>query len=278
MEYSITEQMLNQLNKSLKNINDASNDIEKLAKVISKKLDEDGRIIFVGAGLSPEMAKIIIDELWFNFQIKKGKILSLTAARNYVEDTDTWKELEEVSSTSIFELDELGLNNKDLVIGLSSSGKTQYVVSAIKYAHDIGCETAAITDVDNSMIGENANYIINTKFSKPPILGLNAAEGGTIQKIILDLLIYNAMSFSGRVYKNLLVYMKPVSAKIERYCIETILKLTELNEEEAIALFEKSNKRLEIAILSTLLGCSFEESETKLIENKYNFNKIFSGI
>ena len=164
MKYSITKQMLNKITESTSNIESVIFDIEKLAKRISEKLNEEGRIIFVGAGISSEMSKIIIDELWFNFSIPKGKFLSLTSARNYVEYIDTWKELEELSSTSIFELDELGLKNNDIVIGLSSSGKTQYVLSAVKYAHDIGCLTACITDINNSEISKYSNFKVNTKF------------------------------------------------------------------------------------------------------------------
>lgn len=278
MKNTITNQMLSRIEQSSKNIYDVSNEIENLSKLISNKFDEEGRIIFIGAGLSSEMARIIIDELWFNFQIKKGKFISLTAAKKYIEDTDTWKELEEVASTSIFELDELGLNESDLVIGLSASGRTQYVVSAIKYAHDIGCVTASVTDVDKSIIGEYSDYIINTKFGNPPILGLNAAEGGTIQKIILDLLIYNAMSISGRIYKNTLVLMKPVTSKIEKYCIESLSTLLNISYDKAKYIFEKNNKSLEISLITNLLNCSAEEAKVKLKENKYNFNKIFEGI
>ncbi len=276
MKYSITKQLLNKLNESTSNIESVSSDIEKLAKRISEKLNEEGRIIFVGAGLSSEMSRIIIEELWFNFQIPKGKFLSLTAARNYVEDTDTWKELEEVSSTSIFELDELGLTEKDIVIGLSSSGKTQYVLSAVKYAHDIGCLTACITDIDNSEISEYSNFKVNTKFGLPPILGLNAAEGGTIQKIILDLIIYNAMSFAGRIYKNHLVYMKPVSSKIEQYCINTIMELTNLSEEESIKVFDECGKRLEVAVIVASKGCDVQKAKEEILINDRDFNKILN--
>lgn len=266
--------MLDKLNNSGSYLETIGKDIEALAEKISQKLSTEGRVIFVGAGLSSEMARIIIDELWFNFQIQKGKFISLTAARNYVEDTDTWKELEEVSSTSIFELNELGLNSNDIVIGLSSSGKTQYVVSAIKYAHDIGCETAAVTDIDNSLIGENADYVINTKFGTPPIVGLNAAEGGTIQKIILDLLIYNAMSLSGRIYENHLVFMQPVSAKIKSYCISTIVNLLKTDEASAKELLTTASGRLEVALIMGLKSCTPRDAETLLEGNDYNFYRI----
>lgn len=274
MSNKTTELMLGKLNETNKNIELITKDIEKLAKVISEKISSEGRIIFIGAGLSSEMARIIIDELWFNFQIVKQKFITLTAAKSYIENTDKWKELEEVPSASVFELDEIGLNNKDIVIGLSSSGRTQYVVSGVKYAKDLGCTTASITDTDKTIIGEYSDYIINTKFGLPPIIGLNSAEGGTTQKIILDLLIYNAMAFSGRIYKNSLVFMQPVSEKIRSYCIETLIKLFDVNIAEAEKLLKTSDDRLEIAIIRQSKNCTVKEAQKILVDNNYDFNKI----
>lgn len=276
MQNKISDNMLKRLESTLVNIDSIKDQILEVSNAISNKLQEEGRIIFVGAGMAPEMVKIIFDELWFNFQITGGKFASLTAARNYVQDTDKWKELEEIYSASIFELDEIGINKNDLLIGISASGQTQYVLSAIKYAHDLGCTTAAVTDFSDTKIYDYADYVINTGFGKPPILGLNTGIGATLQKIVIDLLIYNSMAISGRIYKDHLVFMKPVSSKIYNYCIQTIEALLDIDQDKARDLFEDSNKQLEIALIRGKHNCSIEEANQILIDNNNNFNKIFA--
>lgn len=268
--------MINRLGENLKEIESANEEVIKVSQEISNKLSGDGRVIFVGAGMAPEMVRIILDELWFNFQIKRGKFVTLTAARNYVQDTDKWKELEEVSSASIFELDEIGLESNDLVIGLSASGETQYVVSAIKYAHDIGCITAAVTDFLDTKLEQHSDFVINTNFGQPPILGLNTGSGATIQKVIIDLLIYNSMLLSGKIYKGYLVFMKPVSSKIYGYCIKTIENLLNISNKEAIKLFESVDSKLELALITKFKNCNVSEAKEILKDNDFNFNKIMN--
>ncbi len=273
---SLTQRMLNKIKSSLTFIGNEEEKIFELANIISKKINqEDGRVIFVGAGISPEISKTIIDELWFNFQIGKDKFLVLTAAKNYSDSLEKWKELEEVFSVSIFELDEINISSNDMIICLSSSGKTAYVVSALKYSKSLGCKTALITDVKSSEAVVYADYIINTNFNDPIIDGLNSAEGGTIQKIILDLLFYNAMDISGRIYKDKLVYMKPISKKLKGYCIDVIKELLDINNDlNANDLLSKYDNSLELTIICEKLNINPEKAKSLIQENKFNMNKI----
>ncbi len=249
-------------------------DVDKLSSVIAEMINSDeGRIIFIGAGISPEIAQTIINELWFNFQIKKDKFITLVAAKSFINNLEEWKELEEIKSTSIFELDEIGLNNNDLVIGLSSSGKTEYVVSSLKYAKDLGCKTAILTNAERSLATQYSDIVLNTNQNNPIVSNLNAAEGGTIQKIALDSIIYLAMVKIGRIYKEKLVFMKPVSKKIEKYCIEAIKELTDESEEKVISTFNAMGKNMEISTLSLLKDIDEAAARKLLKDNHNNFVK-----
>ncbi len=275
MKNKLLNKFRDKINTTLNQLDSIEPEIESLAKRISEIIQkEEGRIIFVGAGISADMAEIIIEEMWFNFQIPVGKFISLTAAKSYAQSVEKWKELEELSQTSVFELEEINLEKNDLLIGLSSSGKTKYVVAALTYAMQQGCETALITDMGNTELTEKTTFSINTKFGNPIVTGLNAAEGSTVQKIILDNVIYLAMELSGRIYKDHLVYMKPVSQKIEKYCVNVLSNLLDVTYEEAQEKFEANERSLELSIISSLKGVSTDEARDLLFEHKGNFNKI----
>ncbi len=251
------------------------NEIEKLSDLIAEKVQKDeGRIIFVGAGISADMARIIIDEMWFNFQIDNEKFLSITAAKSYASSLEKWKELEEMPSVSVFELESLNLNKEDLLIGLTSSGKTQYVTSAIDFAKKLGCQTAVITDMQKVKTNTKVDFEIHTNFGEPTIIGLNTAEGSTVQKIMIDNVIYLAMEKSGRIWNDSLVFMIPVSEKIEKYCIDVITKILKVDENNAKELLYKYDKSLELVLISELKKVSIDDAKTLLKDNGNNFNKI----
>lgn len=258
------------------NIKNIENEIMNLSKSVTKKIRGEGRIIFIGAGISSEISKMIIDELWFDFQIPKFKFLSLTGSRNFVDSLDSWKELEEISSASIFELDELQIDKNDLVIALSSSGKTEYVLGALSYANDLGCETAIITDTNNSEKFVKTDHFLNANFSNPIILGLNAAEGASIQKIVIDLIIYNSMEEIGRIWKNELIFIRPISKKLEKYCIEVISRLLNIDYKNSIKIFNENNRSLEVSIITQIKNISKEEALSLLKKYPYDFKKIIS--
>lgn len=271
---SLTNDILNRTFEMQKVLFKSKKDIEEISKKISEKILSEGRIIFIGVGYCPEITKSIIKELWFNFQIDKSKFLSLTAAKGFASVIENWKELENLSSVSIFELDEIGLNNTDLIIGLSTSGISDYISSSLKYAKELGCETAVITNTSNLKTLKYIDYKIDTKFSNPTINGLSSAEGGTIQKIIIDLLIYNAMQYSGRIYKNNLVYIIPISNKLEEYSISIIMDILKINKDKAKILFKLNKKSTEITLITEIKKITSIEAKILIKKYNYDFNKI----
>lgn len=276
MKNNLLNDLRNKIKKSLNFIEKIEDDIEGLSNEIASMIEyKVGRIIFVGAGISADMAKIIIDELWFNFQIPKGKFISITAGRSYADSLEKWKELEELPQTSAFELGEFNIGPDDLVIGLSSSGKTQYVISALEMAIREGSKTALITDTSNAQLIDKVDFTINTNFGEPIILGLNSADGSTTQKIILDSILYLSLEKSGRIYKKHLVYMIPVSKKIEGYCLKVISNLVKVDEDEAKKLLFENDGSLELTLISSLKKISTDEARELLSLKKGNFNKIF---
>ena len=274
MDKNIFDSILENTFSRKNNIKDLKKEIQTLSQWIVKTLKNDGRIIFIGAGISSEMVRIIIEELWFNFSINKNKFIVISAAKKYIDDVEKWKELEEISSISVFELDELNLKPNDLIIGITCSGKTEYVMGALSYAHDLKCKTSIITENKQLNFNNKVDLVLCPKSSQVSILGLCSAEGGSIQKILLDLILYGSMEEIGRIWNGYLIFMKPVSKKLYDYCIYTLMKLLRINKSEAIDLFTESENRLEIAILSRINKITIIKAEELIENNEYDFRKI----
>ncbi|BDU67438.1 MAG: hypothetical protein TYPL_0910 [Candidatus Tyloplasma litorale] len=280
MKNETSKKILNKIKNSIDILFEIEKEIYELSLKIAKKLKkgEKGRVVFIGAGIASELAKVIIDELWFTFQIDSKKFVALTAAKDYenVIEQGEWKKFEEIASAPILQLDSINLTKEDLVICLSASGKTQYIKYAMKYAHEIGCLIALITDFEETLMNKYVDIKINTQFGPSILIGLNAADGGTIQKIVLDLLIYNSMEILGRIWKGHLVYIRPSSKKIMNDCIRIICEIVSCSFEYALKLFQKNNNELETAIVSELLKLDYQSSRKVIENNDYDFNRIFN--
>ncbi len=264
----------NKIINALDKIDYSQTAIDVVADLIADKIEnKSGRVIFIGAGISADIANIVVNQLKFDFQVE-DVFISITAGKKYGDLIVKWKELEEIPSVSIFELNSVEINSNDILFAFSASGKTKYIISAIKYAKERGCKTVLMTDFDNSTAYRVADYVINTNFGKPSIIGLNPADGGTIQKIYIDNLIFTSLEKAGRLYKGNIVFLRPITKKIERNCIEIICNLTNLSVEEATLALNKNNRSLEHTIISTLKNVDYNEADKMLIENNFNFNKI----
>lgn len=276
MKNNIFDSMVEKTFSQKEGVKNMKKEIIQLSNWVVETIKNNGRVIFVGAGISSEIPRAITEELWFNFSLEKEKFIIISAAKNFIMDIEHWKELEEISSISIFELDELNLSKNDLVIGITCSGKTEYVIGAIKYANDLNCKTAMITENINISVESKPNLILCSKLNSPTIFGLCSAEGGTIQKMITDLVVYSAMEQMGRIWKGYLIFMKPVSKKLQDYCIFTIMKLLKTSRADAEKLFEKNNRKLEQTILAGVKNLSSNEAEKLLKNNEYDFLKLIS--
>ena len=120
-------------------------------------------------------------------------------------------------STSLCEEDlkGIGLNSKDLVIGLSASGRTPYVIYGLRYAGSIGCSTVAIACNKDSLVGKEADVAIEPVTGPEVLTGSTRLKAGTAQKIILNMISTGSMAMTGRVYQNLMIEVKPLNEKLK---------------------------------------------------------------
>lgn len=117
--------------------------VEKAVDAIYMQLLNGGRIFYVGAGTSGRLVVLDSAECPPTFgtnpelvqSIIAGGLDAMLAAVEDVEDDE---------GMSIKNLKERNLESKDVVIGISASGRTPFSLSALEYANQLGCLTIAI--------------------------------------------------------------------------------------------------------------------------------------
>lgn len=187
--------------------------IEKLVSQIVIRMEQGGRIFYMGAGTSGRLGVLDASEIPPTFGMPKTLVVGLiaggdTALRNPVERAEDniqagWEELQAHN-----------INEKDTVIGIAASGTTPYVVGALRAARQHGILTASIASNPNSPIAKEAEIAIEMIVGPEFVTGSSRMKSGTGQKMILNMITTATMIKLGRVKGNRMVNMQLSNDKL----------------------------------------------------------------
>ena len=187
--------------------------IEKLVEQIIPRMQQSGRIFYMGAGTSGRLGVLDASEIPPTFGMPNTLVIGLIAGgekalRNPVEKAEDnmeagWQELQAHN-----------INSKDTVIGIAASGTTPYVVGALREARKNNILTASISSNPNSPIAQEADIVIEMIVGPEFVTGSSRMKSGTGQKMILNMITTSVMIKLGRVKGNRMVNMQLSNAKL----------------------------------------------------------------
>ncbi|MBK9271533.1 MAG: N-acetylmuramic acid 6-phosphate etherase [Saprospiraceae bacterium] len=207
-------------------------EIASLVENLVPRMQEGGRLFYIGAGTSGRLGVVDASECPPTFGVPHDWVIGLIAggdrairkAVEFAEDDDNaaWKEL------SDFIPDEM-----DTVVGIASSGTTPYVLGGLRDAQSAGLLTACICCNPNSPISQYANHKIECIVGPEYITGSTRLKSGTAQKLILNMISSSVMIRLGRVKGNKMVDMALSNQKLIDRGIKMITHLTQLDAADA---------------------------------------------
>lgn len=212
--------------------------VEKFLDQLIPKMQQGGRLFYIGAGTSGRLGIIDASECPPTFGVSDDMVIGLIAggdrairkAVEFAEDSTTgaWKDL------SAYYIDSL-----DTVVGLAASGTTPYVVHGLKECKAHGIGTACICCNPDSPASEYADYKIEVIVGPEFISGSTRLKSGTAQKLVLNMISTALMIGLGRVHDNKMVHMQLSNRKLVLRGIAMIREAFEISEEEAEHLLKK---------------------------------------
>lgn len=187
--------------------------IEKLVSGIVPRMQQGGRIFYMGAGTSGRLGVLDASEIPPTFGMPNTLVIGLIAGgdkalRNPVEKA------EDNTEAGWQELKAYNINDKDTVIGIAASGTTPYVVGALHEARKHGILTASISSNPDSPIAQEADIAIEMIVGPEFVTGSSRMKSGTGQKMILNMITTATMIKLGRVKGNRMVNMQLSNAKL----------------------------------------------------------------
>jgi N-acetylmuramic acid 6-phosphate etherase len=237
--------------------------IEKAVIEVIDSFQRGGRLIYLGAGTSGRLGVLDAVECMPTFGSSEemvqgflaGGMKAFTKAVEGAEDSEDLG-VEDVKSISI--------NENDTLVGIAASGRTPYVIGALKYARNAGAKTVSLSCNKNSEIGKFADIAIEVETGPEILTGSTRLKAGTAQKLVLNMISTASMIGIGKVYKNLMVDVQPTNLKLVERSKRIIMQAAETDYSTAEQYYQKANSNVKAAIIMILLQCTFEEALEKL--------------
>jgi N-acetylmuramic acid 6-phosphate etherase len=189
--------------------------IARAVDEIAKSLRSGGRLFYVGAGTSGRLAVLDAAECPPTFGTPPGMVQAIIAGgaralRHAAEDA------EDSAADGARDLRRAGVKRGDVVVGLSASGTTQYVLGALDFAKRRGLMTIGVTANARSPLARLARIAIAPDTGPEAIAGSTRLKAGTAQKLVLNLLSTAAMVRLGRIYDNWMVHVALTNQKLRQ--------------------------------------------------------------
>lgn len=205
--------------------------IEKMITAVSQKMNDGGRLFYIGAGTSGRLGILDASECPPTYGVPQGLVIGIIAGGkkaiiNAVENAEDnteqgWKDLQAHN-----------INEADIVIGIASSGTTPYVIGALKKCKENNIITGSIACNPDSPVSEVSDYPVEVIVGPEFVTGSTRMKSGTAQKMILNMVSTAAMIQLGRVEDNKMVNMRLTNVKIINRGIRMLMERSGIKDEK----------------------------------------------
>ncbi len=212
--------------------------IEALVNATVERLQQGGRLFYIGAGTSGRLGIVDASECPPTYGVPHGMVVGIiaggdTAIRKAVEfaeddEQQAWKDLQEHH-----------ISEKDIVVGIAASGRTPYVIGGLNACRERGITTGCIVCNAGSAVAAAAEFPVEVVTGAEFVTGSTRMKAGTAQKLALNMLTTSTMIKLGRVKGNKMVDMQLSNHKLVDRGIRMVMEELGVGRAEAGALLQK---------------------------------------
>lgn len=232
--------------------------IERAVDAITRSIADGGRLIYIGAGTSGRLAALDAAECPPTFGVSSRLVQAVVAGGRRAL-TRAAEDVEDSAAQGAGDLAEKKISARDIVVGVTASGRTPYVLGALRFARKRGAATVLLTSNRNSPGTLLADIRIVPQTGPEVIAGSTRMKAGTAQKLILNMLSTATMIRLGRVYNNWMVDLNMTNEKLRGRGLRILEQATGASAPDAKrALAQAGTIRLALVMLKT--GMSLAES------------------
>jgi len=241
--------------------------IARAVDAIVNSLQRGGNLYYVGAGTSGRLAVVDAAECPPTFGTPPRKVRAVIAGgaralQHAVEGA------EDSTRSGVRDLRRAGVSNRDVVVGLSASGTTRYVLGALLFARRIGAVTIGVTSNPRSPLAKRSEISIAPDTGPEAIAGSTRLKAGTAQKLVLNLLSTTAMVRLGRIYENWMIHVALTNQKLRRRGARILEEAAGVAPRTAKHALRQSGHNLPVALVMLKTGASVGDAKRSLAKSR----------
>lgn len=233
--------------------------IAKAVDIITEILRKEGKLFYIGAGNSGRLGVLDAAEMPSTYGTDPKLVKGIIAGGGEA----LWRfvgEIEDDEEAGVSDLLAGGFSSKDVLVGLSASGRTPYVIAALKEARKMGAKTIAVTCNPNSEMTRIVDVAITPVVGPEVVTGSSRMKAGTAQKLVLNMLSTATMIKLGKIYENFMIDLKPINEKLRERAKRIVMALTEADYETADKALEEAQSNIKAAVVMIKAGVSHEKA------------------
>jgi N-acetylmuramic acid 6-phosphate etherase len=246
-------------------------------ELVVAAFESGGRLIYVGAGTSGRLGVLDASECPPTF-LSDPRMVQGVIAGGWEALRRSIEGAEDHPQDGAAKMDEMQVDAKDVVFGITTGGTTPYVHGAIQRARQLGAKTIFFGCVKEEHVSDEADVSIRVLVGPEIVTGSTRMKAGTATKMVLNMVTTIAMVRIGKVYQNLMVDVNTrANKKLVDRGTRMIQTVTGLDRAAAGELLQRSGGHVKTALVMHARGVDRAEAERLLAEQKGHVARILEA-
>jgi N-acetylmuramic acid 6-phosphate etherase len=250
--------------------------IARAVDLVVAARQQGGRLVYVGAGTSGRLGLLDAVECPPTFGTAPEEVVGLLAGGDGAFAVAV-EGAEDDADLAVADLEALEVGPGDVVVGLAASGRTPYVVAALHHAGRVGAGTVSVACNAGSPVSALADVAVEVVTGPEVLTGSTRLKAGTAQKMVCNMLSTAAMVRTGKVYRNLMVDVRPTNAKLVDRARRIVATAAAVDDQQAEQALRAAEGHAKTAVVMLLAGCSAEDARARLVRHGGRVREAVAG-
>jgi N-acetylmuramic acid 6-phosphate etherase len=243
----------------------AAQQIAAAIDTVVERLEDGGRLVYVGAGTAGRMGVLDAAECppTFNTDVVIGVLAggfdALLKSSEAVEDD---------AAAGAADMDQLGLSARDAVVGVSASGRTPYTIGAVQQARRLGAVTIGVASNPDAELSRHVDHPLELVAGPEVIAGSTRLKAGTAQKVVLNMFSTIAMVRLGKTYGDLMVDLRATNHKLRERARRIVSQATDVDAATADRAIAAAGGDVKVAIVMLLTGIDAGDAAARVVAHR----------
>ena len=237
-------------------------DIERFIDDLVLRFQRGGRLFYIGSGTSGRLGVLDAAECPPTYRTDPEMVQGIIAG-GYDALVCSIEGAEDISSAGVKAVLDYGITKKDVVLGITASSSTPFVLGALEKAKKINALTGLLICNDLSDL-PFVDHMISIIVGPEVITGSTRMKAGTATKMVLNMITTTAMIKLNKTYGNLMVDLKASNQKLWDRGARIVSQLTDLNYDDSLDLLKSAGGEVKTAIVMCTLNIDRKDARSRL--------------